>query len=295
MLFKYMYLPEDEIDCINLDEEFFTLKFTDLSQYNDPYEQALAVDLSLVDSDNPDEFLYLMRTYRGEINKCKGYFASCFSKKPDVTPMWAHYANEQKGFVLALNEDMLREYFEESLKFAESDFYIEDIEYQSEIDPDFQRHFEAGNFRGKGIGLYIAQSRFFQAFYFHKQKCWEYEQERRVILKAQGIFEEKYFGYLEIPKSCVSYIIYGMNTSDIMKQKVGAIFKDVDEYSFKISHSNIVSYFLKDTNTYLYSDNNGELIEEYSTCSTCFEPIEHNAYGHCDSKCFWCCMKDIEY
>lgn len=294
-----MYLHEKDIGCINFDEEFFTLKFTDLSQYNDPYEQALAVDLSLVDSDNLDEFLYLMRTYRKEINKCKGYFASCFSKKPDVTPMWAHYANEQKGFVLALNEDMLREYFEKSLKLAENDFYIEDIDYQSEMDPDFQMYFETGNFRGKGIGLHIAQSQFFKAFYFHKQKCWDYEQERRVILKAQAVFEEKDkdFGYFKIPKSCVSFIIYGMHTTDTMKQKVNAIFKDINEsYIFKVSRSNINSYFRKDNiGTYLYSEKKDELIEEHSICANCSEPIENNSYGYSDSKCFWCCMSDIEY
>lgn len=85
VLYKYLFL--DQMEKIDFDEDFFTVKFTDLAQYNDPYEQSLVVDLADIDSCNAEYDQYLRSMYKEKIDKCKGYLATCFSKRPDVIPM----------------------------------------------------------------------------------------------------------------------------------------------------------------------------------------------------------------
>lgn len=287
----YKYFSDDAIQYFD-DSEYFTLKFTKLEDYNDPYEQSLAVDLADDDSDNEDIFRVKILKYQSAISRCKGYLATCFSNRPDITPMWAHYGNEQRGFVIAINEKILVKYLKDRELKETSDFTIDNVDYKDGIDADFQNYFEYHNERGKGIHLTIAHSHFLKAFYFFKQDCWKYEEERRLIIKDNHkiLFCKDNNMLLRLPKSCIDYIICGSKTNDIVKEKLQVVFNK-PMYEFRISRSNIESYFI-DSGIYTYCDISKDLVIRVPNCSECGEPIEDSDMNK--GMCFWCYARNMD-
>lgn len=289
----YKYFSDDAIQYFD-DSEYFTLKFTKLEDYNDPYEQSLAINFADVDSDNEDILRVMIWKHQNEINECKGYLATCFSNRPDITPMWAHYGNEQRGFILAINEECLVEYLEERDLNKSQDFYIRNIDYKSSINSEFQKDLEYYHERGKGYGYGAVKNYLFQAFYFFKQSCWEYEKERRLIIKDSHeiLFCNGSNTFLRLPKSCIDYIIFGSKTNDIVKERLQVVFNK-PMYKFKISRSNIDSYFLDKRNSaYIYDLDKEELKEVDHICFKCSEPIE-DGYMNKDM-CFWCYARSMD-
>lgn len=288
----YKYFSDDAIQYFD-DSEYFTLKFTKLEDYNDPYEQSLAVDLADVDSDNEDILRVMILKYQNEINECKGYLATCFSNRPDITPMWAHYGNEQRGFVIGINEDELIDSLTER-GLENSDFCIENIQYKSGSDSEFKDYFEHYMLGGKGVHLAIAHAHFFKAFYFFKQSCWEYEKERRLIIKDNHkiLFCNGSNTFLKLPKSCIDYIICGSKTNDIVKEGLQVVFNK-PMYEFKISRSNIDSYFLDKRNgAHIYDLDKLDLVEVDHICCECSAPIEDSDMNK--GMCFWCYAKNMD-
>jgi len=288
----YKYFSDDAIQYFD-DSEYFTLKFTKLEDYNDPYEQALAVDLADDDSDNEDILRVRILKYQSAINRCRGYLATCFSNRPDITPMWAHYGNEQRGFVIGINENELIDYLTEK-GLENSDFYIDNIQYKNGIDSEFQNDFEHHNERGKGYWYRAVNEYLFKAFYFFKQDCWKYEEERRLIIKDNHkiLFCKDNNMLLRLPKSCIDYIICGSKTNDIVKEKLQVVFNQ-PMYEFRISRSNIESYFLRiGCETSIYDFDSKDLKEICDYCIECQEPIENKHMNK--GMCFWCYAKNMD-
>ncbi|WP_077928802.1 DUF2971 domain-containing protein [Wohlfahrtiimonas populi] len=284
----YKYFSDDAIQYFD-DSEYFTLKFTKLEDYNDPYEQSLAVDLAKANFNNVD---YLIGLYQKEIYKCKGYLATFFSNRPDITPMWAHYGNEQRGFVIAINEKMLVEYLKDRGLEKISDFKIDNVDYRDGIDSEFQKDFEHHNERGKGYWYRAVNEYLLKAFYFFKQDCWKYEEERRLIIKDNHkiLFCKDNNMLLRLPKSCIDYIIFGSKTNDIVKEKLQVVFNQ-PMYEFRISRSNVESYFI-DSEIYTYCDISKDLVIRVPNCSECGEPIEDSYMNK--GMCFWCYARNMD-
>ena len=68
--------------------------------YNDPYELFLALS-----SYNDFEVVAFFSEIVGSIPQLP---TTCFSQRPDIIPMWAHYGERFKGFVVELDEAVLR-------------------------------------------------------------------------------------------------------------------------------------------------------------------------------------------
>jgi len=98
----YKYIGPDILDITFSNEGLCGFKCSYPKDYNDPYELFLTVDLE----EKPE----ILAFYNDVINKIPQYPTTCFSRSPIVTPMWAHYAHNSKGFVLEVDEDKLKKY-----------------------------------------------------------------------------------------------------------------------------------------------------------------------------------------
>lgn len=94
--------------------------------YNDPFELFLSVNVKDADVEDIAYYLEIL----GEIPQMP---TSCFSKRPDVVPMWAHYGRNHAGYAIEIEEA--------ALAGAVSLGYIENITlvaYES-LDPALKR------------------------------------------------------------------------------------------------------------------------------------------------------------
>jgi hypothetical protein len=80
-------------------EDYCGFKFSFPKDYNDPYELFLTINFE----DDPEVIAFYNEIVR-EIHQLP---TTCFSNSPIVTPMWAHYAHNSKGFVIEIDEDKL--------------------------------------------------------------------------------------------------------------------------------------------------------------------------------------------
>ena len=76
------------------------LKFSMPTEFNDPFELFLTVD-----HDSPPATLAFYEEVIGDIELLP---TTCFSRRPDVVPMWAHYGQNGRGFAIEVDEDGLR-------------------------------------------------------------------------------------------------------------------------------------------------------------------------------------------
>ena len=76
-------------------------------EYNDPYELFLGIDL--------DQGPELLATYSEVVQEIPSQLTTCFSKSPVVAPMWAHYADNHRGFVVGFDVALFQDAFKELL------------------------------------------------------------------------------------------------------------------------------------------------------------------------------------
>lgn len=106
--------------------------------------------------------------------------ATCFTKSPVISPMWAHYAGNSSGFVIEINEGKFRNYLEE-IGFG-GHCAIEDVEYKDSPDAGIEGVLARAFHICKPRYIYWLNGCIRNAAYLTKQTCWSYEQERRVII-----------------------------------------------------------------------------------------------------------------
>ena len=116
----YKYIGPKILELATARDEFFGLKCSYPKDYNDPYELFLSIDTNL----DPQ----LLAFYKESVGEIPQYPTTCFSKSPVVVPMWAHYGHSSKGFVIEVDEDKLRDYFD--------DISIEDVDYSDSADEE---------------------------------------------------------------------------------------------------------------------------------------------------------------
>lgn len=241
-------------------------------EFNDPYELFLTINYE----QRPDVLAY----YQETIGNIPQYPTTCFSKSPDIIPMWAHYAHNHRGVVIEVDEEKINEYFPE-ISFG-------DIDYQNESNGEIEWMLHHALMTCKPRHVYFLQRAVISTAYYTKNTCWSYEQERRIIVtKGDDIRTGKGIMLLELPDDCVTSLIVGANANKDVKNSTLRLSEKLncDYYELRIGRSNIKPHFVgKDTNPYYFSGKTFEVSSNY--CVTCREPVKEGK-----KYCPWCSIK----
>jgi len=150
----YKYLAPELVGKA-LSQNGATLKFSLPSEFNDPFELFLTVD-----HNSPPETLAFYEEVIGEI---QGMPTTCFSRHPDVVPMWAHYGQNGEGFVVEVDEDALRAELRD-------DGVIQDVTYRDSSPEELAGSLVRAQFRQKFRDIYFLRGGVYNAAYFTKPR-----------------------------------------------------------------------------------------------------------------------------
>ena len=262
----YKYASSQFIGNIFSSSENVTLKCALPKDFNDPYELFLTIDFD----EDPDALAF----YADAIGELPQLPTTCFSRSPEVIPMWAHYAENHKGFVVEFSEEHLAEAIRKA-SFGDVDYMDAPSDDLTEM---LHRAFKIGKYRY----TYLLRRGVFSAAYFTKTSCWAYEQERRMIVPDENTREVSGLILLDTPSKCVTSIIVGSKatkeTKETLTKKAAEL--GCNYYEIRIGKSSARPYFV-DAQGHPYSfDNTISPCEQF--CETCLEPI---ATG---GECSWC-------
>lgn len=268
----YKYVGATYADKVIRAPDHVTLKCSTPNQFNDPYELFLTIDFN----DKP-EILAFYSEIVGELPQLP---TTCFSHSPIVLPMWAHYAQNLEGFVIEFDESKL------AALLPERGF--DDVDYRdgpdSDMEPLIDRAYEIGKFRY----IYLLRQSIFSAAYYTKATCWNYEEEKRLILNPEDIREEHGMMLLDIPRDCVSAIIAGprasKETTDIVSS--GANQLGCNYFEMKVGKCTATPY-LVDSNNKPHNFDGDKIVACSNQCSSCNEPIAKS-----EDLCSWCQIDD---
>ena len=230
----YKYLCPARADFF----QAFKLRFSQPEALNDPYECLPACDnidpskfFDRIIARNPNALRHLtpeqvkdakakvlsnlqpeqseeqcLAIYRTKVNNTLGILSLC--KRPDSIVMWAHYAEQHKGFVLGFNRS--HPFFEKQKTDWADTGTLREVTYgMNRINVDF-----AGEVTLK-----------FDIF-LRKNRDWDYEEEVRLIRGLHAASElRKVPGkpdicLFDIPKTCVSSVIFGLHCSPDLRSSI---------------------------------------------------------------------------
>lgn len=264
----YKYFPHEVLSLVFEKNGFCGLKCAFPKDYNDPFELFLSIGQSIA----PDTLAF----YNDVVQDIPQRPTTCFSKSPLVTPMWAHYANNQTGFVLEFDSDQLEKFSGTAM--------LKDVKYQNDPNNDLigLLHHAAGT--KKPRHSYFLTQAAFDTAYFTKTSEWSYEKECRLIALEKAITLANEFQLLVIPTQILSAIIIGANFPEAkipLSQKL-AQDNELDWYNLRIGKSTNVPYMENIRNEPCVFSKN-KIILSKSYCLECSEP-------NLESKdlCPWC-------
>jgi hypothetical protein len=268
----YKYIGPELLDVVFSREDYCGFKFSYPKNYNDPYELFLSLDFK-----NDKQ---IAAFYNEVVMEMPQYPTTCFSNSPCITPMWAHYANNSKGFVIEIDENALKNHVK--------DARLTDVRYQDEPRAELQSTLQMAMFRGKPRDIMFLRNGVLHSAYFTKQKCWSYELERRLVVSDKDVIDVNGNMVLYIPVECVTAIISGpMTTSDFInkaQELSGSI--SCDHFHLKIAKNTPSPYFLNDNDRTFYFNGN-EIVVSANSCSNCKEPIKLD-----QDMCMWCSITE---
>ena len=154
----------------------------------DRYELFLTIDFK----QEPEVLAF----YADAIGELPQLPTTCFSRSPSVIPMWAHYAQNSEGFAIEFDESEL------ATAFPKSGFG--DVDYRDAPDDGLSDTLHRAYHIGKPRYVYILHTGVFSAAYYTKATCWNYEQERRMIVGENEIRQAGDLMLVDVPHS-VSY------------------------------------------------------------------------------------------
>lgn len=253
-------------------------KFSYLSDYNDPYEFFLTINDPKNDPKIAACFLDLMR-------QVTGFPATCFSLKPDIIPMWAHYANNSSGFVIVLDDEVLSNSIPQCV--------IDNVRYEDACVPLNLELVQRAAFICKPRYSMMLSRSMFARGYFYKHSYWSYECERRVVLL--GNYKELLNDNMvvNVGADSVGAIICGPRASDEDVDNCRAICSDCGFgfYRMVVGRNSMKPYFITDDSEPLIFDGTGFVTPD-NWCEECLEPMDGDI-----SKCAWCTLTedDVEY
>ena len=202
-----------------------TLKFSDPTEYNDPFdchEYLLKVDMSkanieeFIESQCPNYSRSFKRElarrfnineiYNGLKAERKRFKITCFSLDKKSTLLWSHYAEKHKGICIGFQFPPI----------YHDRFILTPVSYIDMI-PLIDRMANAY----KMIRYWLSM----------KSDCWEYEQEVRAITKSKS---NSSFEFIQYERNCIKKIIFGckvtqdeINDSKMKLTDNGFILKDI--------------------------------------------------------------------
>lgn len=272
LIFKYF--SESVIEHVFVRNHYVGIKCTLPEDYNDPFELFLGVDL--------EQGSDLLATYGEVVQEIPSFLTTCFSKSPVVSPMWAHYGNNHKGFVIGFDVSELQEVFQDVL--------IRDITYRDRPDEALISFAQMAAHRKKPRdAMALRQAVLFQG-YFSKYLEWSYEQEVRAV-NFEGYVENVSGNkILYIPKRCVAAIISGAKSSLQTKEvlQVAAQELDADFYVGKIGRSYPTPYLTTVSGSgRVVAD--GEIGPPIAECADCSEPLRSKG-----DLCPWCSIDEAD-
>lgn len=268
----YKYVGPDILDVAFSESDYCGFKFSYPKDYNDPYELFLTIDFE----DNSDVVAF----YNEIVQEIPQYPTTCFSKSPIVTPMWAHYAHNSKGFVIEVDEEKLESYV--------ADVRVDDVIYQDTPREELKSTLQMAMYRGKPRDIMFLRNGVCNAAYFTKKECWGYELERRVVVSDSDVKDVGGNMILHIPIDCITAIIAGPRTKSEYLTK-GEEWSDeigADFYLAKVGKSVSEPYFLNLQNETFHFDGNS-IVQSISACASCYEPTEE-----LQDECPWCSISE---
>lgn len=270
----YKYGGSHLLDKAFQREGYIAIRCNRPDEYNDPFELFLTPDTAESSADHIAYYLEIL----GELPQMP---TTCFSRRPDVAPMWAHYGHGHRGIVIEFDEDLISE----SIALG----YVDDVVYE-----DVRKRFDMSQIEWAATTLkprhtYFAMTEAFRQAYFTKSHHWKYEEERRLVLFPEGVEEQNGMMLLYLPLECVTSIALGPKISDSDATLANAICdtSDIDLYRTKIGRSTSTPYFINnDGATYEFDGDCVELSQH--CCSGCKEPIEDEEADLCN----WCMIDE---
>ncbi len=270
----YKYIGPDILDIAFNREDYCALKCSFPKDYNDPYELFLTIDLN----ESPDVLAY----YNETVSEISQLPTTCFSKSPVVIPMWAHYAHSSRGFIIEIDEENL-------IKHLDSPS-LSDITYQDTAKPELKDTLEMAYRRMKPRDIMHLRNHVHHSAYFTKHSCWEYEQERRLVLSLDDVETINENMVLFVPDDCVTSIITGSHSHADYKEKGKELCNllGANYYEMKIGKSSSSPFFLDENlNTYIFNEES--IMPSDSSCNECNEPIDKEK-----GLCSWCSISDMD-
>jgi Protein of unknown function (DUF2971) len=264
----YKYVSPDIVDKAFSMAGKCTLRCSYPNDFNDPYELFLTIDYN----QRPDVLAF----YRETIGKIPQYPTTCFSKSPDVVPMWAHYAFNHQGFVIEIEEEKLSAAFPE--------VRIEGIDYRDTPNEQIAEFLYRANVTCKPRHIYFLQEAVINAAYFTKSTLWSYEQEVRMVAHDDDVDNINGLMFSRIPVECVTALIVGHKATDKNKLDIAAISEQLgcSYYEMIVGRSSSKPYFISPNQT-VHSFVDGVITTTDNICKICKEPITKE-HTHCP----WC-------
>jgi hypothetical protein len=270
----YKYLGPDLLGKVLPPGNATYLKASRPKEFNDPYELFLTLKAKGLDPE-------VLAFYQETVGELPQWPTLCFSKRPDVVPMWAHYARECSGFVVEIDEDLL-------LKTC-PDATVEDITYGSDpatIDSGMVAHALATS---KPRHTYFLQRAAIAAAYFAKSSVWGYEAERRVVVGDNRVMTSATHMLLRLPAECVTAVIAGPQSSSSLVRAIKKVCTRIGCRYFRmhIARSAMRPYFSDSTKQSVVFDDE-QLSAAKNSCADCREPIDDDD----EEKCPWCSITE---
>lgn len=274
MKLVFKYFSEGNLDRVFTRDGHVGIKCSFPQEYNDPYELFLGIDL--------DQGSELLATYSEVVQEVPSQLTTCFSKSPVVAPMWAHYANNHRGFVVGFDVAIFQESFPELL--------VREISYLEKPSEDLVGFTEMAAQRRKPRDAIRLRNAVRYHSYFSKYQEWSYEQEVRAVNFEDYVEDINGHKILYVPKQCVAVVIAGAKSTDEAQAalseaatKLGALF-----YNEKIGRSFPTPYLVDDTGTASVFTKGGIGAPD-GTCEGCSEPLKFSG-----NRCAWCSINDAE-
>jgi len=288
----YKYCSPDILDLIFAKSGLVRLRCTYPRDFNDPFELFLTIDTRKL----PRKYFAFYNEVLGQIPLLP---TTCFSHRPDIIPMWAHYGLNSTGFVLEIDENRLQKSFPdgkvEKVNYDTTPFTItkNDLAYAYEI--------------AKPRHTYFLLQDAINNDYLRKNACWSYEEERRLVVTKKDVVNENGLMILEVPAGCVRAIISGSSSSDtIVEHCIGLCKKyDYQHYQMRLGRGSLTPFFIASrfkyrrgkaarkhtskstsgsTYSYVFKKNAFERVNY--RCALCGEPIRTRS----TAKCNWCSL-----
>jgi hypothetical protein len=270
----YKYVHPDTVPRVFGPSDTVLLRCSLPKEFNDPYELFLTVDYNLKPA--------LLAYYQDIVGEIVQTPTACFSRAPDVVPMWAHYGREGSGAVIEFDEDCLTSEYPECA--------VDDIEYRDEADPTLTQALEFAARTLKPRHAAAFGESVLRGAYFTKASAWSYERERRMVVVRPDYLEKRDGRrFLVVHNKCVTGLIGGPDCPaelrELLRERAAAL--DCPYYDMVIGRLTPRPYFNGAADPHVFDGY--ALTPATYICDQCGEPL-----GAPGDTCSWCGLSDDE-